>query len=185
LSSPLITLLAIAAGLGVAVVLVVALLSDAVPRRRAWALAATIVAFVAVAASWLPAFRDRAYGLDQQRKAAAGTVERVARERCALDQGRTDLPAAFQFARQQIPEDARFLVRPAGRILPCLMLNVIPRVPASPDDFDAGRDWVIWDQPPPPVARRARRELALPEAERRYLTNGSMFVIVRPEEAAP
>jgi hypothetical protein len=165
LSSPVVTLIGLVIGMGAALALVAALLPPTASRAQSWALAATIVAVVALVASWVPSLRDHAYALDQQRKAYSGTIERTAREQCAKDFSRPDLPGAFGAAREQIPEDARFALSPAT-MLPCFTLNLEPRLPAPDDQFDRARDWVIYDQPSEAMVRAARRDRdAYPVAE--------------------
>lgn len=183
LSSPFVTLLCLALGLGAGVIVLKSLLPDT-GRQRAWSLAVAVVAFAALAASAPAMLRDRVVGLDQQRKASAGTIERTARERCALDFSRPDLIPALAFVRAQVPEDGRFLLEPVTS-LPCITLNLLPRVPVHERRFDPRRDWVVYDQARGSIVSRAQRDLALPDAERRYVTAPGLSVVVARPEAPP
>lgn len=140
-----------------------------------------IVVVVAIGATWPYMLRNSVRGLDLQRQAYAGSPERIAREKCLNDASRPDLVDALAFARERMPDDARFRLLSESTILPCITLNLLPRRPAPADDFDTTRDWTIWLQAvPEDVVREAVRQQQLPEDRRRYLAHSSEFILVRP-----
>jgi hypothetical protein len=180
-ASPLLTLVALVLGVAAAAVLVAALLRERGPDPRNRSLALLAVAVVGCVAIWPSQLRDRAAAVDAQRQSYSGTVERVARERCLGDYSRGDLVGPVGFARDVIPEDARFRLQTDAAVLPCLTLNLLPRRPAPATDFDPSRDWTIFDRVVPGAVRAAiERERRLPEGERRYLVFSPAFVIARP-----
>jgi len=180
-TSPLVTLIGLTAGIAIAIAVVRTLW----PQRgaAAWTSAAAVVAAAALSVNVLPLLRDRLVELDAERTAYAGTIERLARQRCTLDASRPDLSPALDFARDQIPEDARYRVENTT-VLPCIALDLQPRLPVDPDTFDPARDWTIFDLPTPAQLRRAAKDEGLPPAERRFLSTGSGLVLQRPEPAA-
>jgi hypothetical protein len=142
--------------------------------------AAAVLSALALAVPLPAALGDRLWGLDQQRRAGAGVIERTAREKCMLDFGRSDLVGFVEFVKRQMPPDATFALKPAG-MLPCLSLNLAPRTPTYGERADPRRDWLIYDREVPDEVRRAAgRERSLPEPQRHYLEFSGSFVLVRP-----
>jgi hypothetical protein len=185
LSSPVVTLLALVIGLGAAVALVAAITRGRFGGARAWLVAVAVVAVAGLAATWPVDLRDAATGIDEQRKAHAGTAEWEARARCLSDMSRPDLVEALDFARQVMPEDARYRL-PTSTSPACLVTNLLPREPVHPANVDPARDWIIHDVAVPPEVRQAAvRDAQLPETQRRFLLHPPNFVLVRPEEALP
>jgi hypothetical protein len=181
--SPLLTLLALVAGL-VGGVLLVAGLQQARPQgARAWTMAIVTTVLVALAASWGWSLRDRANKLVDQRSAYAGTSESAAIERCLHDSGRPDLAPALAFARNHIPEDRRYRLVTDSGVLPCVALNLLPRRPVDESEFDPALDWIVYDAVPDDIGREAIGQQGLPEGERRYLAHTPAFVLVRPGAA--
>jgi hypothetical protein len=169
MSSPLITFLLLMVGLAAGVLLVGGLVHQRGVAAR-WVGAAAIVA-VAVLAAHVPAkVRDSGLVLDAQRTGNAGTSEAAARERCLHDMGRPDLVEELAFAREQIPEDARFRLRTHSPSLACFTINLLPREPVRRRDFDPARDWTILDGVPPEDASSPRN-----------IVHSPSFILVRPE----
>jgi hypothetical protein len=168
LSSPLITLLLLALGIAAGVLLLGSLVQWRSPAGR-WAVAAAIVAVAVLATHWPGKLRYSGQVLDSQR-ANAGTHEQAARERCLRDMGRPDLVEALAFAREQIPEDARFEVRTSSPSAACITINLLPREPLRTDDFDPSRDWKVLDRVPPEDASSPRN-----------IAHSPSFILVRPE----
>jgi hypothetical protein len=131
-----------------------------------------------VLAAGLPGkLRANLDALGVQRGANAGTYEQEAHERCLHDLGREDLVQALAFAREQLPDDARYYVH--TRSTPCVMLNLFPSEPVRARDFDASRDWLVLDDLagrdlPDGIAPAARA------ADRRVSFSPS-FALVAPE----
>ena len=172
MTSPLITLLLLLLGLGAGVLLV-----GSVFRTTSWPATAALVGVVLLAAALPVELRESSRVLNVQRVSNAGVSEPAARERCLNDMGRTDLVDALAFAREQIPEEARFSVRTTALSPACFALNLLPRLPAPPDDFDPARDWTILDHVPPETVGLPSEDGAPPG---RYLTHSASFVLVRP-----
>jgi hypothetical protein len=168
LGSPLITLFLLVLGLAAGVLLLATLVPWRSPAGR-WALATAIVAVAVLAAHWPGKLRYSGQVLDSQR-ANAGTYERAARERCLHDMGRPDLVEALAFAREQIPEEARFEVKTNSPSSACLTINLLPREPLRAEDFDPSRDWIVLDRVPPDDASSARN-----------IVHSPSFILVRPE----
>jgi hypothetical protein len=135
-------------GLGVAVVLVGGLI-----QPPSWGLAAAIVAVVVLGVFLPGRLRDSGRVLDAQRAGNAGENELAARERCLHDMGRPDLVDTLAFAREQLPEDARFLLKVHDGSLACFTLNLLPRQPVRRRDFDPNRHWLVLDRAPPKELR--------------------------------
>lgn len=144
MSSPLITLLLLLLGIGVAALLV----GNSIPARP-WALAAALVAVVLLGVYLPVRLRDSGQVLDAQRASNRGGTEQAARERCLLDMARPDLVERLALARDQIPEDARFRLNTNSPSLACFTINLLPRQPVRKKDFDPARDWRILDRAPP------------------------------------
>jgi hypothetical protein len=156
-------------GVGVGVLLVHGLI------QTRWALAAALVAVVLLGASLPARVRESGRILDAQRASNRGGNELAARERCLHDMGRADLVEALAFARAQIPEDARFKLRTNSPSLACFTVNLLPREPVRPADFDPARDWRILDRAPPGKVRP-------PGAG--ALVHSPSFVLVPPDTVA-
>jgi hypothetical protein len=170
MSSPLVTLLLLVLGLGAGVLLVGGMIYP-----RSWAVAAALLG-VTVLGVFLPVrLRDSGRVLQAQRASSAGVYEDEARERCLQDMGRADLVESLAFAREQIPEDARFALTTHSPSLACFTLNLLPREPVRSDDFDPARDWRILDRAPP-----GRVD---PPATGEVVAHSPSFVLVRPEAA--
>jgi hypothetical protein len=184
LSSSPAVLLSLALGLAAAVMLVAGMVGGRWPAtHRSVALALVVVVVVALGAALPSLLRERVYQLNVQRTANSEAAERVARERCLNDIGRPDLVGALAFAREQIPERARFRLVTGSAVVPCVIFNMMPRRPARPQDFDPASDWTLYDRSVPlTVARAARRDARRPEGERRYLAQSSTFVIAVPTD---
>lgn len=181
MTSPLITLLAYALGLGAGVALLVGLLSGRPPGARGWALAAVAVAVVALGAGLPAKLRDGGYVFDQQRRTYAGTDERAAREKCLNDNGRPDLVEALAFARERMPEQARFYVTSTHSVA-CIMINLFPRRPVRPADLDPARDWQVLDGTIPAPLQDELPDPGDADPAGRYLVHSPSFVLVRPGE---
>ena len=181
MTSPLITLLAYALGLGACVALVVGLLPGRPPGPRVWALAAVAVPVAALGATLPVKLRDSGHALDQQRQTYAGTAEQTAREKCLNDNGRPDLVDSLAFARERIPEDARFYVASTHSVA-CMMVNLFPRRPVRAADLDPARDWQVIDRKIPARLRGALPEPGDADPAGRYLVHSPAFVLVRPGE---
>lgn len=177
MSGPAINLLTAVCGLGVAVLFVAGMLQRQWRTAYRW-VAASLLVTVAVLAAGLPGkLRGNLDALGVQRGANAGTYEQEAHERCLRDLGREDLVEALAFAREQLPDDARYYVHTPST--PCVMLNLFPSEPVRAGDFDARRDWLVLDDRaggdlPAGIASAARA------AERRVSFSPS-FALIAPE----
>jgi len=170
MTSPLITLLLLALGLTVGVLLLGSVVQQR-PSAGRWVVAAAIVAVVVLAAFLPSKVRNSGHALDGQRVAYAGINEPEAREHCLHDMGRNDLVEALAFTRKQMPEDARFRLKTDSPSYACFTINLLPREPVRPGDFDPARDWTILDG----AAARAA-----PSSPRHSVQSPS-FILVRPE----
>lgn len=180
LASPPVGFLFLLIGLAGGVLLAAALLPATVAGVRKWTIALVIVLVGAVGVTVPSMARNGWNALGQQRQAYAGNTEERTREKCLNDFSRPDLVAALRFAREQMPENARFLWRGNSPIA-CIAFNLLPRRPALPDDFDPDRDWTVFDRAvPEDVARAAQRDQRRPVGERQYLVLTPAFVLVRP-----
>ena len=130
--SPIILLLAQAAGLVLAVVVL---------RRHAPATRHAFVALVAVAvvlAVTVPQLVQSFHGLGQTRKATAGVTPYDARFKCLGDAGAAAWIDRVGRLREALPADTRYLVRArTAPPLTCQALTMLPRiVVARPADAD-------------------------------------------------
>jgi hypothetical protein len=132
-------------GLAGAVVVVVSLLARDGRAARPWIAATAIVVVVVLGVALPSKLHVQFDALDAQHDAFASTYEQQAHERCLRDMGRPDLSAALAFARERIPEDATYYARTRSQSVGCLMLNLFPREPVRPGDFDAAHDWLVLD----------------------------------------
>jgi hypothetical protein len=164
-------------GLAVGVLFVAGMMQRQWATPYRWVAASLLVAIVVLAAGLPGKLRANLDALDVQREANAGTYEQEAHERCLRDLGREDLVQALAFAREQLPDDARYYVNTPST--PCVMLNLFPNEPVRAADFDATRDWLVLDDVaggdlPARVAPAARA------AERRVSFSPS-FALIAPE----
>ena len=121
-------------------------------------------------------------GLNAQRKANALVYEQRAHERCLQDLGRADLVAALAFARERLPDDARYYARTPS--IPCVAFNLFPSELVPAGEFDPGRAtgscstaWIPKGSPAP-LASAAR-------ATDRRATFSPTFAVVAPEGVPP
>lgn len=176
MSGPAIDLITAVCGLGVGVLFVAGMLQRQWATPYRWVAAALLVTVVVLAAGLPGKLRADLDALDGQRKASAGTYEQQAHERCLRDLGREDLVEALAFARERLPDDARYYVDTPS--IPCVMLNLFPSEPVRAGDFDPKRDWLVLDAAggdlPEGIASAARA------AERRVSFSPS-FELIAPE----
>ena len=185
MDSPAINLLTAVVGFAGAVLLVGTLLTPLWPVRQRWIASVAVVAVVVLGVALPVKLKQGLDGLDAQHDAYAASYEQLAHERCLRDMGRDDLPAALAFAREQIPEGARYHARTRSQSVGCLMLNLFPREPVRSEDFDPASDWIVLDNvapsdlATPALRRQARRtDLRVPGAA------SPAFILVRPEAPA-
>ena len=184
MTSPFYALMASIAGMGVAVALVSSLLAERLGRQGsllAGALVAGLVALVALVPANL--WGGTVFHLENQRKASAGKIERVAREQCFNDLSRPEVAPFVAFAREKVPADARFWWSGDRRLLPCVTLNMLPARPAV--ERDDSRDWTLVDSASPAVRRALTLDELKPEAERSYLRFSDTQVLARPGTEVP
>jgi hypothetical protein len=180
LSSPAITLLTAVCGLGVGILFVAGLLQRQWPGRYPWLAAASLVPVVVLAAGLPGKLKGNLDVLNAQRKTSAVVYEQRAHERCLQDLGRGDLVAALAFARERLPDDARYYARTPS--IPCVALNLFPSELVPAGEFDPRRDWLVLDglNPeglPAPLASAA-------QATDRRITFSPSFALVAPEGVA-
>jgi hypothetical protein len=182
---PAINLLTSLLGIAGAVLLIGAALVPLWSARERWIAAVAVVTVVVLGVALPGKLRSGLEALDRQHDAYAASYEQLAHERCLRDMGRDDLPDALAFAREQIPEGARYYARTRSQSVGCLMLNLFPREPVRSQDFDSQRDWIVLDGVRPsklatPALRRQARRTDLRDPD----TASSTFVLVRPEAPA-
>ena len=181
MSSPALTLLLTVCGLGIGVLFVAGVLQRHWPVRYRWLAAASLVTVVGLAVGLPGKVKGDLDGLNAQRKANALVSEQQAHERCLQDLGRPDLVAALAFARERLPDDARYYARTPS--IPCVAFNLFPSELVPAGEFDPKRDWLVLDglDPeglPAPLASAAR-------ATDRRATFSPTFAVVAPEGVSP
>ena len=182
MSSPALTLLTALCGLGVGVLFVAGIFQRHWAAAYRWTAAASIVAVVVLAAGLPGKLKWQLDLLSGQRKANLNTYEQMAHERCLKDLGREDLVEALAFAREQLPDGARYHVRTPS--IPCVALNLFPSELVPLGGFDPKRDWLVLDRVDPegplpkPIAPAAR------SADRRISFSPS-FALIAPESGRP
>lgn len=177
MSSPALTLLTAVCGLGVGVLFVAGLLQRHWTVRYRWVAAASLVPVVVLAAGLPGKLKGDLDALNGQRKGNALVSEEQAHSRCLRDLGRGDLVDALAFARQRMPDDARYYVRTPS--IPCVAFNLFPSELVRATDFDPRRDWLVIDGTnleglPEPLASAAR-------ATDRRVEFSPTFALVAPE----
>jgi hypothetical protein len=96
--------------------------------------------------------------------------------------GRPDLPAALAFAREQMPDGARYYARTRSPSVGCLMLNLFPREPVRSVDFDRARDWLVLDGVAPKELGTADlRDQARQTSRQVTGSPADSFVLIPPE----
>jgi len=178
-NAPAINLMTAVCGLGIGVLFVAGIVQRHSATAHRWVAASLLVAVVVLAAGLPGKLRANLDALDAQREANAGTYEQQAHERCLHDLGREDLVRALAFARERLPDDARYYVKTPS--VPCVILNLFPSEPVRARDFDVRRDWLVLDRAAPEdlpagIASAARA------AQRRVAFSPS-FALIAPEES--
>ena len=182
MDAPALNLATALLGLAGAVLLVATLIVRDGRAPRPWVAATSIVVVVVLVVALPGKLHSQLKALDGQHDAFASTYEQQAHERCLRDMGREDLRVALAFARERIPENATYYARTRSPSVGCLMLNLFPREPVRPADFDSARDWLILDDVHPrrletsALRERARRvDLAVPGSP------AESFVLIPPD----